>query len=429
MPAAPDSAVIQPLPSIHRLQPELFYGWFIVAAGFALSFVSVGIGFYGQTVFLDGLIRENGWSKASVSGASTVYFIATGMVGIGVGRIVDRFGARLPIFVGAVAMAIALLWLGNIQTPSELYMVYLLLAASFSMTSAIPQSTLVNKWFVRGRARAMSFSQTGVSVGGLVLVPVATTLIADEGIRLATQLLAALVVLVVLPLTVWVLREGPQEHGLEPDGDVPTGPETGAEASPEPPWSAGDAMRTRSFQILALAFGSILICQTGLAVHHLHLLRDHLDTSAAALGAATIPIGSIFGRLIVGRVADRVGNRKVTAGLFATQALSLAALGLATHSTGLLLASVVFGLTIGAVFMMQSLLVAELFGVASFGTVLGLLNFLTSLGGGIGPLLVGLVAESAGGYPMAIRVLFAIGLSAATLVLFVRRPTRPQDLA
>lgn len=423
MPAVSDSPAIRPLPSIHRLQPAAFYGWFIVGAGFALSFVSVGIGFYGQTVFLDGLIRENGWSKASVSGASTVYFITTGLVGIGVGRVVDRFGARLPIFVGAFAMAAALLWLGNIETPRELYFVYLLLAASFSMTSAIPQSTLVNKWFVRGRARAMSFSQTGVSVGGLILVPWATTLIAADGIRVATQWLAALVVVVVVPLTLWVLREDPTQHGLEPDGDKRP-EEDATRPTAEAPWTVGEAMRTRSFQLLALSFGSILVCQTGLAVHHLHLLRDHLDTSAAALGAATIPVGSIIGRLIAGRLADRIDTRRVTAGLFATQALSLAALGFATHATGLLMASVVFGLTIGAVFMMQSLLVAELFGMASFGTVLGLLNFLTSVGGGIGPLLVGVVAEQSGGYPTAIRVLFAVGLSAATLILFVRRPTR-----
>ncbi len=421
MPAASESPAIRPLPLIHRLRPDLFYGWYVVTAGFALSFVTVGIGFYGQTVFLDGLIREYGWSKASVSGASTVYFITTGMVGIGVGRIVDRFGARPPILAGAVAMAAALLWLGSIDEPYQLYLVYLLLAASFSMSSAIPMSSLMNKWFVRGRARAMSFSQTGVSVGGLILVPLATTLIADEGMGVATQLLAALVLIVVIPLTIWVIREAPTAHGLRPDGDAIAEDDTTPVGLS---WSGREAMRTRSFLLLALSFGSILICQTGLAVHHLHLLRDHLDTSAAAFGAATIPVGSIIGRLLVGRVADRIDKRKVTAALFATQAMSLGGLALASHATPLLIASVVFGLTIGAVFMMQSLLVAELFGLASFGTVLGLLNFVTSVGGGIGPLLVGIVAERFGGYPAAISVLFAIGLWSAILILFVRRPQK-----
>ena len=422
MSATPDAAPAQPLPSIHRLQPHLYYGWFVVAAGFALSFVSVGIGFYGQTVFLDGLIRENGWSKASVSGASTVYFITTGLAGIGVGRIVDRFGARLPILVGAFAMITALLWLGTIETPSELYLVYLLFAASFAMTSAIPQSSLMNRWFVRERARAMSLAQTGVSVGGLILVPIATTLIATSGMRTATAWLALLVVTVVVPLTLFVVREGPEAFGLRPDGDALGAPLPEEPADAAPGWTGRTAIRTPTFQLLALSFGAILICQTGLAVHHLHLLRDHLGTSAAAFGAATIPVGSIIGRLAVGRLADRIDKRRVTAALFVTQAASLAGLGLSTHATPLLLASILFGLTIGSVFMMQSLLVADLFGLASFGTVLGLLNSLTSIGGGIGPLLVGIVAERFGGYPSAIWVLFASGLTAASLVLFVPRP-------
>lgn len=422
MSAAPDSPQALPLPGVHRLRPSVYYGWYIIAASFALSFVSVGIGFYGQTVFLDGLIREHGWSKGSVSGASSVYFMTTGLVGIGVGRVVDRVGSRLPIFAGALSMAGALVWLGHIREPQELYAVYLLLAASFAMGSAIPLSSLVNRWFVRERARAMSFSQTGVSVGGLILVPLATTWIADEGIRAATQGLAVLVLLVILPINLWVLREDPHPFGLRPDDDEVEPATPGATAKPE--WTARQAVRTRTFQLLAASFGAILVCQTGLAVHHLHLLREHLDTTAAAFGAATIPVGSIVGRLVVGRIADRIDKRRVAAGLFATQALSLAALGLATTPAGLLPASVVFGLTVGAVFMMQSLLVAELFGLASFGTVLGLLNFLTSLGGGVGPLLVGVVAERYGGYPTSIRTLFAIGLTASVLVSFVRPPER-----
>lgn len=423
MPPVPDARSLRPLPAIHRLRPGLFYGWFVVAGTFALSFVSIGIGFYGQTVFLDALIREHGWSKTSVSGASTLYFIATGFFGMGVGRAVDRFGVRAPLFAGAFAMAGALLGLGFVDRPGQLYAVYLLLAASFALSSSIPLSTLINQWFVAGRARAMSFSQTGVSVGGLVLVPLATGLIAEQGVRLATQWLAALALAIVLPVTLWVVREDPRAHGLNPDDAAPSS----GDASPsEAVWRARDAVRTPTFRLLALGFGAILICQTGLAVHHLHLLRDRLDTSAAALGAATLPAGAIVGRLVVGRLADRIDKRRVTAGLFAVQALALLGLGFATHTTGLLVASLTFGLTIGAVFMMQPLLVADLFGLASFGTVLGSLNFLTSLGGGIGPLLVGVIAERYDGYPSAIRALLVIALSAATLMLFVRRPG-PQE--
>jgi MFS family permease len=410
----------RPLPRIHRLRPGLYYGWFIIAGTFALSFVSVGIGFYGQTVFLDGLIHEKGWSKASVSGASTAFFMLTGLAGVAVGRAIDRWGSRRILAAGALCMTTALLLLGRVAQPWHLYLVYALLAASFAMSAAIPLSGLVNRWFVAQRSRAMSFSQTGVSVGGLVLVPVAAELIARHGMRTATLALAVLVVAVALPVIVLVVSDDPAAHGLRPDDGTTTQPRSAARI--ERPWRARDALRTRTFVLLSGSFAAILLCQTGVAVHHLHLLREHLSTSAAALGAATIPLGSIVGRLVAGRFADRLEKRRVAAALFAIQAAAIFALSQAVAPLPLLVASVSFGLTIGAVFMLQGLLVAELFGLPSYGTVFGTLNLVTGIGGGLGPLTVGLLAESLGGYAPALRTLLVIAPLAALAVSRVPPP-------
>ncbi len=408
----------RPLPAVHRLRPDLYYGWFIVAGTFALSFVSVGIGFYGQTVFLDGLIHEKGWSKASVSGASTAFFMLTGVASAAVGRAIDRWGSRRILVGGALSMATALLLLGRIDNPWHLYLVYALFATSFAMSAAIPLSSLVNRWFVAQRARAMSFAQTGVSVGGLILVPFATELIARRGLQTATVVLAGLVLAVALPVALLVVSDDPAAHGLEPDG----GGTGGGTARAVRTWRARDALRTRTFILLSGSFAAILLCQTGVAVHHLHLLREHLSTSAAALGAATIPFGSIVGRLICGRFADRLQKRRVAAALFSVQAIAILALSSAVEPLPLLLASVAFGLTIGAVFMLQGLLVAELFGLASYGTVFGAMNLVTGIGGGLGPLTVGVLAEALGGYAAALRVLLVIAPIAAFAVWRVPVP-------
>ncbi len=419
-------------PLIQRLNPNLFYGWFIVAGTFLLSFVSVGIGFYGQTVFLDGLIHEKGWSRASVSAASTVFFMVTGLAGVPVGRAVDRWGSRRILVAGALLMAIALIWLGRVEKPNELYFVYPCLAASFAMSAAIPLSGLVNRWFIRQRSRAMSFAQTGVSVGGLLLVPIMTGLIASRGMRGTTIVLAALVLVVALPVVFAVIRDDPAQMGLTPDGEPafdapPTTMDARTSQAPgsERRWRTRDAIRTPAFISLSLSFAAILICQTGVAVHHLHLLREHMSTSEAALGAATIPLGSIVGRLIVGRYADRFDKKNVAATLFGMQALAILALGMAADPIPLLVASLLFGLTIGAVFMMQGLLVAELFGLPSYGTVFGALNFATGIGGGLGPLVIGLLAETLGGYSPALLSIMVIPPVSALVVSRLRPPDPP----
>ncbi len=415
----------QPLPAIHRLRPDLFYGWYIVAATFALSFVSVGIGFYGQTVFLDGLIHEKGWSKASVSGASTVFFMAAGVAGVAVGRAVDRWGPRPMLAAGAITMATALLCLGQVDSPGQLYLVYPLLAASFAMSAAIPLSGLVNRWFVHQRSRAMSFAQTGVSVGGLILVPVATGLIATRGMRTATTALAVFVLCVALPTIFFVVRDQPEPLGLEADDgiDPPTTSANRARHAPARRWAIRDAIRTPCFMRLATGFSMILLCQTGVAVHHLHLLREHMSTSEAAFAAATIPFGSIIGRLIAGKFADRFHKQYVASALFAIQACSILALGFAAVPATLILASIAFGLTIGAVFMIQGLLVAEMFGLQSYGAVFGALNLATGIGGGLGPLVVGILSEQLGGYSGALRTLSLLAPLAAVAIATVRPPS------
>jgi MFS family permease len=145
-----------------------------------------------------------------------------------------------------------------------------------------------------------------------------------------------------------------------------------------------------------------------------------MSTSQAALGAATIPFGSIVGRLIAGSISDRLEKKYVAAGLFTVQGFAILALSTAATPLPLLAASLLFGLTIGAVFMLQGLLVAEMFGLPSYGTVFGALNFVTGIGGGMGPLTIGLLAESLGGYGPALRVLLIIAPFSAIVVARMR---------
>ncbi|MEM7410358.1 MAG: MFS transporter [Myxococcota bacterium] len=374
-------------PPLRKLFGSVYYGW-IVAVGASLnSFVVVGIGFYAMAVFLDALSAERGWSRTEVSFATTLYFVTSGLVGPWVGRAVDRFGPRVAIGVGAAIMALGLVWLGRIERPGQLAQIYPVLAIGFALASAIPSSAIVTRWFERRRAQAMSIAQTGVSVGGVVLVPLITASLLERGLAHTTAFLAGLLCLVVWPVTALLLRNDPRAVGQSPDGQSP--------AESRPAFAAGElwtqraAARTTTFWRLVFAFSGILFCQVGAAMHQLSVVREHLPAEVASLALSTTAAASIIGRLIVGSFADRVDQRVLTVGLVALQAAAIATLGFAETAPALFLASAAFGFTIGNVFMLQSLLVAQLFGVRSFGTVLGLVQLLTQTASGLGPLALG----------------------------------------
>lgn len=399
-------------PVLHRKSPGVFYGWYIVASSFLLSFVAVGIGFYGQTIFLNSLIEIRGWHPEQVSGASTFYFITVGVASLGVGRAVDRWGARGPMLAGAFVMAGALMFLAEVQTPLQLYGVYLMLAVSFAMTANMPLAVMVSKWFIARRAFAMSLSQTGVSLGGVILVPAVTLTIISHGFEFTIHLLAVLVLVVFIPLLLWIVRNDPAQLGTGPDDNRDYEPS----AIDSQVWRTAEVIRTRAFLLIASSYSAILFCQVGASVHLLHMLRQHLTPGIASSGVSAVALGSIFGRLTVGRFADRVDKRRIAQALFIIQASAYVALSQSEQAIFLIGASFCFGLTIGSVFMLRSLMIIELFGIGSFGTVFGISNLVTSVAGGFGPLVVGVLSARIGGYPHAYLTLTAIAVAGALLL-------------
>ena len=169
----PQTSAPRPLPAAHRLAPNIFYGWVVLFGAALLAFVGVGIGFYGQTVLIDALPSERGWSKAIVGGASSMYFVVTGVAGLGVGRIVDRYGPHAVIVAGSLIMGAALVWVGYASSPVELYLAFFAMAIGFAAAGSVPNNAIVTRWFIGLRARALAISQTGVSLAGVLLVPIA----------------------------------------------------------------------------------------------------------------------------------------------------------------------------------------------------------------------------------------------------------------
>jgi MFS family permease len=121
----------RPLPLLGRLLPNVYYGWFVTGGIAAALFVGVGIGFYSQTLLLDGLSRAHGWSKASLSGAASVYFVTSALYGAVVGRAADRYGARRFLAAGAFILAATLLATAAVTEIWHLYVIFPVMSLGF----------------------------------------------------------------------------------------------------------------------------------------------------------------------------------------------------------------------------------------------------------------------------------------------------------
>ena len=419
------------LPVAARLLPKgVFYGWYVAIACGLMMWVTVGVGYYGLSTFLRPLQDEHDWSAGVVSGATGVFFLVSGLSALVAGPRIDRRGPKQMMAIGAILTGISAAAVGFIHSVWQLYLAYSVMAVAYGMGAAVAVGSITAKWFIHHRAKAVSLSSTGVSLGGATLVPLGTWLIAEGGLRLGAPVLGALVVIVALPVLWLAVVADPAEMGLQPDG--PGGPDA---VRPQHrsrvhldtqyrAWTRAQARRTMSFWAILLGFGLALATQTAVLIHQLSFLQDDDklgSRSAAALAVTVTTVGSIIARLVVGQlIADKADKRLMTVILFIGQAAAVLLYTTVSGTVAIYAVALLFGFTIGNVYMMMSLLTAEIFGILSFGAVYGAVSLAGQLGSGVGLIFIGWAHDATDGYTVPFVVLAAVNLVAAAIITLAR---------
>ncbi len=174
---------------------------------------------------------------------------------------------------------------------------------------------------------------------------------------------------------------------------------------------------------MLISFLLVLMAQTGFLLHQIAFLEDRLGSrGAAALALSLTAFGSVVARLVVGRFADRLDKVLVTAALFVIQGASVLGV-LAFEGTAMTYLFVLLvGFTIGNIYMMQTLLVAEKFGLVSLGTVLGVIGLAAQAGSGAGPFLVGWLEDRSGDYSVPFTLSAVVTLISAGVILLAKMP-------
>lgn len=414
------------MPPLARIVPSRpHYGWWIIAATLAVTFVGVGVGYYTLAVFLQPLRDAHGWSNTAVAGATGLYFSISGITSALIGPAIDRNGPLRFMVMGALGMGAAIAAVGSLSQLWQLYLVYTLLAVSAGFLLGTGASAIINRWFVTRRAQAMSIAFSGPSIGGMVFVPLGTFLIDRGGLGLASPVLGLVAVAVALPAVLLVLVWDPIQMDSSPDFGRPLDVknELLADDVQRRVWGRAEAVRTVPFWALLVGFTLVLGAQTGFLIHQIAFLTDRLGSAQAASFAVTFTaFGSAAARLVVGAFGDRVDRRLFTIALFVVQAVSVVALVLIDNvavSWGLVL---IIGFTLGNIYMMQTLLVSDVFGQLSFATVMGMIGLWVGIGTGVGPVAVGWIEDLTGSYTAAFIATSVTTLVAAVIVSFAKPP-------
>jgi predicted MFS family arabinose efflux permease len=378
-----------------------FFGWAVLfATGYSLM-IGAGLIFYAMSVLLENIVSSTPFSVAQISTANTIFLLTSGFAGIAVSELISRFDIRYTICAGALVILLAFELLPGSKSLSEIYLCYVLIGLGYAMTALVPSTTLVARWFIRRRALALALTQSGLSLGGVVLTPIMAGLIKQGGLEAMQGPLPTALILGIIPLAILFMRPDPHDMGLHPDGD-----DVDPEATPASQigMRVGEALKTRFFWWSATGAIFALATQVGMIAHVYNWALERADATTAASTLALMAFCSLTGRLICGAFLDRINIYPFVLTLYLLQAVSMLGIAYAEGQVMVVTMTILFGLTVGNILMSQSLLIGKAFGVRDFPRILSANQLMMNGGVALGPILIGLMYDFGGGYQNAFIV-------------------------
>jgi len=262
---------------------------------------------------------------------------------------------------------------------------------------------------------------SGIGVGTMIIPPIASWLITTYDWR-TSYTIVGIIASVLVVSAAQFLRRDPSQVGQVPYGEE----EVKAESldTKDGGFSLREALRTSQFWLLCAMWSSFSFF---LQVIMVHIVPHATDLGISAISAANVLaiIGgaSIAGKIIAGGAGDRIGNKTVILICFVLLSVILFWLRLAEVVWMLYLFAAVFGFAYGGVITLQSPVIAELFGLSSHGVIFGVIFFVGTIGGAIGPILSGHIFDITSSYQLAFLICGAVAIMAIILTSLLR-PTR-----
>ena len=410
----------------------VFFGWKIVGALGLTTIISYGTTSYAFGVLLAPIAENQGWSRAALSSAYALGILVAGVLGIPIGRLVDRFGARLLMSAGSATGGIALVALSRARDVGEFGLLWGVgLGIATALTFYPVSFTVVANWFEHRRGAALAWLTTLGGLASPIFIPATGWFVAHAGWRESMLFLGLAQLVIALPLHALVLRRHPEDLGLRPDGGV----EHGRHESPhrvathrQQSATARQALRDTAFWSLSVAGGVEQLAAMVVFAHQIALMISRgFDPIFAAGIAGLIGAASLPGRFILNRLSDRYDAQRLLALVLATLGVGVAVITMADSTTWLYVYAIVYGIAFGARSPLRASVMASHYGRRAYGTITAVQGAIMSVPAALGPLAAGWLYDSLGNYQLAFWLTAGAFVIAASLIFLTPRPRGKVD--
>lgn len=419
--------MIRARPGGEHVKKTIFVGWWQVAVCLFNQAMGPGSIIVCFSVLAVPLQRDFAPSRMVLMLTMTITYLIGGLANPWLGAAMDRYSIRKLLMGGGVLLAAGYFALSFASSMVHVFLAYgVFLALANGILGPLSYSTLLPRWFVRRRARAVGITVLGYALGGLFLPPVFHQLIDAFGWRGAVRLFAAFVIVVMVPLIGWLIVDRPSDVGLYPDGDSQPPAATPGESTGQQR-STKELLRNLNFWIVTLGVGLVVCGAAGVLGNMVPFVISKGFTAAqGAVVLSCFSAGSFSSKVLYATFGDRLAPRLgLACGLLLF--LLSCAFFLDSHAyLALAIGSFVHGTAVGVALPLWSYLTPRLFGSLNVGRVFGLMTIVVTPLSLLAPPVLGRIYDLTGAYDYGFILYIGLALCVLLLVSRLRTATMPQ---
>lgn len=417
-------------------KPRFFYGYILAAYSFGMGFLASSFFLHSRGVFFPLWLEDFAVNRTQISLVITIVLFTGACLAPFVGYLIDKFPVKIIICFGATWLAIGYLLLQYVDSYLSFFAVLLMFQSlGWVCVGPLTQTKLMVNWFNRNRGMALGIAIMGISVAGIITPTVATYLADTLGWQNAYSIYAGVLLLLILPVTLWLVKQEPSIIGQHTDGDpLPQLTEEEKNAPPPPRENVIEVYKefltSRAFWSVVITFTLMNGVYSALMTHLPSYLTSELSFGAydAAYALGVAGGFAIAGKIVFGWLMDHFDAKRTV--LIAVTAYLASTLVFITADSYILilLAAGLFGTGFGGMVPVRSVLLSRLFGVAKFSRVNGLFSFFLAPAT-FWVLITGWITDMTGSYIAAFQVWAVAFTLAGIITSLIRLPNREDAVA
>lgn len=396
----------------------IYYGW----ANLAMAALAMVATLPGRTQGL-GLITEPLLSDLHVDRVTyaTINLWAT-LIGaafcLPCGRLLDRYGSRIVLTLTVVFLGATVVGMKSMQGLAALSIAITLTRGFGQSALSVVSLALVGKWFARRLNVAMGVYALLVGIGFIAAFPGVGGAVLKYGWRATWGSVGWVLLLVVAPLCWLIVRNQPEDRGLELDGVSVAAPKLSD-------LTVFEALRSPAFWIFSLSSSLFGLVYSGISLFNESILVERGFN--ASVYHDVLVVSTMLGLLANfggGYLATKIPIQRVTGFGMAALAAALLLLPLVRTYTHVMIYGAIMGIAGGIVTVVFFSVWGQAFGRAHLGRIQGCAQMMTVFASAVGPLLLAETLRSTGSYNFMFNLLAALTVVLGLAAWFVTMPSR-----